>query len=64
MLTDARPYPTWKEAGAKTVVERAREKVKEILKTHKPEPLDTNVREKLTTIIKNAEKNTPTQVNK
>jgi len=60
MITDARPYATWKEAGAKTVVDRAREKVKEILKTHKPEPLDTNVREKLTTIIKNAEKNTKT----
>jgi len=56
MLTDARPYPTWKEAGAKSVVERAREKVKEILKTHKPEPLDTNVREKLAEVIKSAEK--------
>jgi len=56
MLTDARPYPTWKEAGAKSVVEKAREKVKEILKTHRPEPLDTNVREKLTEIIKSAEK--------
>jgi len=57
MLTDARPYPTWKEAGAKSVVERAREKVKQILKTHKPEPLDSNVKEKLTETIKDAEKN-------
>jgi trimethylamine--corrinoid protein Co-methyltransferase len=58
MLTDARPYPTWKEAGAKSVVDRAREKVKEILKTHKPEPLDATVSEELTKIIKTAEEKT------
>jgi trimethylamine--corrinoid protein Co-methyltransferase len=55
-LTDARPYATWKEAGAKSVVEKAREKAKQILKTHKPEPLDPSTREKLTELIHNAEK--------
>jgi trimethylamine--corrinoid protein Co-methyltransferase len=59
-ITDARPFQTWKEAGAKSVVENAREKVKEILKTHKPEPLDANVREKLTELIRSAEKKTTT----
>ena len=58
-ITDARPYQTWKDAGAKSVVERAREKVREILKTHKPELLDKSVREKLTEIVKNAEKQQP-----
>ena len=59
MLSDARPYSTWKEAGSKSVVERAREKAKQILSTHKPPSLDEGTRRKIHEIIKEGERKIP-----
>jgi len=59
MLSDARPYGTWKEAGSKNVVERAREKAKQILSTHKAPSLDEGTRRKIHEIIKEGERKIP-----
>jgi len=59
MLSDPRPYATWKEAGGKNVVERARDKVKEILSTHRPPSLDQDIKKKIAEIIKEGEKKIP-----
>jgi len=59
MITDPSPYGRWKEKGAKSVVDVAREKVKEILATHKPTPLDRDVKERLAEIIKEGEQKIP-----
>jgi trimethylamine--corrinoid protein Co-methyltransferase len=56
VLTDARPYEEWKASGAKSITDVAREKVKQILATHEPEPLDPDTTKQLTVIIKEAEK--------
>jgi len=59
MLSDPRPYATWKEAGSKDVVERARDKVKVILSTHRPPSLDQDIKKKIAEIIKEGEKKIP-----
>jgi trimethylamine--corrinoid protein Co-methyltransferase len=59
LITDPRPFLTWKKAGGKSVVEVAREKVKEILATHKPAPLDMDVKRELERIIKEGEEKIP-----
>jgi len=59
MITDPAPYGRWKEKGAKSVVDVAREKVKEILATHKPMPLERDVKKRIAEIIKEGEKNIP-----
>jgi len=59
MVTDGQPYKTWKAAGSKSAVEHAREKAKNILKTHKPEPLATDLKKELTALVAEAEKNIP-----
>jgi len=46
----------WKADGAKSLRQRANAKAREILKTHKPEPLSDDVKEKIREIIKKAEK--------
>jgi trimethylamine--corrinoid protein Co-methyltransferase len=51
-----KPYDTWKREGAKSVIDIAREKTKEILKTHQPAPLDKNVQKEIKEIIKRADK--------
>jgi len=52
MLWDSDPFDMWVKKGAKDPMARALEKVDEILKTHKPVPLDKSVSEKLGTIVK------------
>jgi len=42
----------WIDLGAKTFLQRAHEKVEEILKTHKPEPLPKEIEEKIAEIRK------------
>jgi len=59
IVADASSYETWKSKGAKTVVERAKEKVKEILRTHKPAPLDEDIRNELNEIVAEGEKKIP-----
>ena len=59
MVTDGQPYKTWKDAGSKSAADHAREKAKEILKTHEVEPLAEDIRKELAAIVKEAEKNIP-----
>lgn len=59
MLSDPRPYATWKEAGSKSVVERARDKVREILSSHKPPDLDSGVKRRVHEVVEEGEKRIP-----
>lgn len=59
MLADPAPYGTWKDKGAKSVVDVAKEKAKEILATHRPTLLDRDVKKRLAEIIKEGEKGIP-----
>ena len=54
-LFDRTTYETWESRGAKDIREVAREKAREILATHKPEPLPKEVQEELKAIIREAE---------
>lgn len=54
-LFDRTTYETWEARGAKDIREVAREKAREILATHKPEPLPKEVQKELESIIKEAE---------
>jgi len=58
-LTDRSGYDVWKKAGEKSLVERAKEKVKKILKEHSVPPLDKDIQKELHSIIKRAEKGLP-----
>lgn len=55
-LFDRTTYETWETRGAKDIRDVAREKAREILATHKPEPLGKEIQEELDVIIKNAER--------
>jgi len=59
MVTDGQTYKTWKAAGGKNAVDHAREKAKEILKTHTPEPLADDLKKELRAIVEEGEKNIP-----
>ncbi len=59
MVTDGQPYKTWKSQGSKGAVEHARDKAKEILRTHSPEPLPADLKKKLEALVSEAEKNIP-----
>jgi trimethylamine--corrinoid protein Co-methyltransferase len=58
-VTDGQTYKTWKAAGGKNAVDHAREKAKEILKTHQPVPLADDLRNELKGIVTEAERNIP-----
>jgi len=58
-LTDRSGYDVWKKSGEKSLVERAKEKVKKILKEHSVPPLDKDIQKELQGIIKRAEKELP-----
>ncbi len=58
-VTDGQPYKTWKAQGAKSAVEHARDLAKEILKTHKPEPIAEDLRKELVGLVSEAERNIP-----
>jgi len=55
-ISNRKPYDTWKREGAKSVIDVAREKTKEILRTHLPAPLDEDVQKEIKEIIKRADK--------
>ena len=59
MVTDGQPYKTWKAQGCKGAVEHARDMAKEILKTHKPEPIAEDLRKELVGLVSEAERNIP-----
>jgi len=46
-LLDRLDYPRWADQGSKTVQERAKDKVKEIIKNHRAAPLPEDVVQKL-----------------
>jgi trimethylamine--corrinoid protein Co-methyltransferase len=58
-LIDRSSYDEWKKNGEKSLVDRAREKVKKILKEHSVPPLDKDIQKELDSIIKRAERELP-----
>jgi trimethylamine--corrinoid protein Co-methyltransferase len=56
LLTDRSSRPDWEARGSKDMVQRAHEKIKEILDTHEVEPLDKDTEEKMKQIVKKAKK--------
>lgn len=59
MVTDGQTYATWKAAGSKNAVDHARDRAKEILKTHVPGPLAEDLKKDLREIVAEGEKNIP-----
>jgi len=55
-ISERRPYPSWKKEGAKDIVERARERVKEILEKHEGFRLPDEADRELLNIIGRCEK--------
>jgi trimethylamine--corrinoid protein Co-methyltransferase len=55
-LVDRRSYEEWRKTGEKSLVDRAKEKVKKILKEHSVPQLDKDVQKELYDIIRKAEK--------
>jgi trimethylamine--corrinoid protein Co-methyltransferase len=53
-LFERRNYDGWKNAGGKSMRQRAQEKALDILEHHKPEPLPLDVQEKLDQIVAQA----------
>jgi trimethylamine--corrinoid protein Co-methyltransferase len=53
-LLDRNDFDTWKAAGGKTLRQRARERVEEILSSHRPEPLPKDVQAKIDAIVEGA----------
>lgn len=53
-LSDFNNYENWSENGSKTMVDRARERIKQILETHQPKLVTDEVREQIETILKRA----------
>ncbi len=54
-LFDRKNYDDWAADGSKTLRDRAREKVEEVLASHEPEPLPKDVAEKVKAIVRRAE---------
>jgi len=54
-LIDRQSLGRWKETGAKRMEQRANERAKEILRTHKPAPLERSVQNELYEIVKETE---------
>ena len=46
----------WEEGGCKDLRERAEETIRELLRNHRPEPLDKKITIKIDNIIKEAER--------
>ena len=57
-LLDRNNYEAWKESGSLTLGDRAVAKAKEILETHRPQPLAEAVQAQISRIIQQAEKRT------
>jgi len=55
-LFDRTSEVTWAKAGKKQIYEVARERAKKILEEHAPEPLPKDVQQKISNIVKKAEK--------
>jgi trimethylamine--corrinoid protein Co-methyltransferase len=57
-LADRDSRNKWEEEGSRDIVKKAKERAKEILRTHKPAPLEADVRKKLNEIVEEATKKT------
>jgi len=55
-ILDRTDHITWERRGRKDIGQIARERVKQILKEHNPQPLPKDVQEKLSLIVKKCEK--------
>ena len=55
-LVDRRSYDAWLQEGSKSMLDRAREKVKWILQNHEVPPLDKDIQKALRATIREAEK--------
>ena len=55
-LSDFNTYENWSENGSKTMVERARDQIKQILETHQPKPVTDEVRASIEAVLDNARK--------
>jgi trimethylamine--corrinoid protein Co-methyltransferase len=55
-LFDRTSEVTWAKAGKRQIYEIAREEAKKILREHVPEPLPRDVQQKISDIVKKAEK--------
>ncbi|MFH1022213.1 MAG: trimethylamine methyltransferase family protein, partial [Planctomycetota bacterium] len=55
-LFERRTFDAWKEDGAKDLFARLNARVKEILKTHRPEPLAKGADKKIAKILADREK--------
>jgi trimethylamine--corrinoid protein Co-methyltransferase len=53
-LFDRNNYDNWAAAGGKTLRQRARERVDEILESHEPEPLPRDLQQKIDAIVNRA----------
>lgn len=53
MLFDRNDFETWSSKGSSTLQERANQRVKEIIKTHRAEPLPTQVQAKIDDMLHN-----------
>ena len=60
LISNRTSRPEWEKRGSKTIEEVAREKTKEILSTHKIDPLDKGMESAMRKIIKAREKKTKT----
>ena len=54
-LSDVDSFETWQKKGSRSIDKVAREKVKEILATHKPEPIPEDAQKEISKILKRAE---------
>jgi len=54
-LFDIDSFETWQKKGSRSIDEVAHEKVKEILATHKPEPIPEDTQKEISKILKRAE---------
>jgi len=54
-LSDIDSFETWQKKGSKSIGEVAHQKVKEILATHKPEPMPEGIEREISRILKRAE---------
>jgi len=54
-ISDKRGFTSWQESGSRSLDEVAKEKVKEILATHKPAPLPGDIAKETSLILKRAE---------
>lgn len=52
LISDLNPYETWIRRNIGNTTQRAGSKAREILKVHKPTPLDPDIQEKLRSIVK------------